>query len=377
MTLLVALTKEQKLFQLQREMSHDDLRQLKETNPFFCPQCKEPLLLKIGTIKIPHFAHLKNNACDSFFSEGESAAHLLGKQQLYSLFTRLQLPTVVEPYLPQIQQRPDLLVTKDDEQYAIEFQCSKIAGPLFQNRTNGYQAVNINPVWLLHTPNAHFKTVGITKISINHTNAQFIQTYKKQHYLLTYDVQREMFYYVSNLIPIQGLQYFGVIQELPLTQQNFPFFIPKVMSKQTFQMIFTKVLMIRNTTLRSRLFLSKKGVNDSFLRAIYEMQCTIFKLPHFIGIPVECSVPLPVPNVEWQLLLFYFLQCHELTPQSMHLKSIPYFLKWAKLDEGKQMVQAVDNYLELLKKLAIENVHSDILEERLINLLYDELVAFD
>ena len=377
MTLLVALTKEQKLFQLQREMSHDDLLQLKEMDQFFCPQCKESLLLKIGTIKIPHFAHLKNSACDSFFSEGESAAHLLGKQQLYSLFTSLQLPTVVEPYLPQIQQRPDLLVTKDNKQYAIEFQCSKITAPLFQNRTNGYQAVNINPVWLLHTPNAHFKTAGITKISINHMNAQFIQTYKKQRYLITYDVQREIFYYVSNLIPIQGLQFFSIIQELPLRQQNFPFFIPKVMSKQTFQIIYLKLLSIRNKTLHSRLLLSKKGVNDAFLRAIYEMNCTIFKLPHFIGLPVDYSEQLPIPNVEWQLLLFYFLQSHGLTPQTMQLKAVPYFLRWAKLDEGKQMKQAVINYLALLKKLSIENVHSDILEERLINLLYDELVAFD
>ena len=374
-SMLVAITKQDELFYLRREMSHRDLQQIKQVNQFFCPQCKEPLLLKVGSIKIPHFAHLKHSSCESLFSEGESTAHLLGKQQLFSLFSKLQLPVILEPYLPHIQQRPDLLVTKGDKHFAIEFQCSKIPVSLFKNRTKGYFETKIQPIWILHTPNETFKLPGLKKLSINHTHAQFIQMYKNQRYLITYDVQCEMFYYVSNLIPIQGTQYFGIVQALPLLQQQFPFYIPQIMTKEIFHQLFSKLIHIRNGSLRSRLLLSRSGVKDVFLRAVYELHCTLQTLPHFIGIPISLS-RLDIPNSEWQLLLFYFLQSHHLTPQSMHEKSIPYFLQWAELPENAQINEAVRHYLQLLKKLAIENIHSDISDEQLIEELYTKLVAF-
>ncbi|WP_455565417.1 competence protein CoiA family protein [Lysinibacillus irui] len=37
---------------------------------FFCPQCLEPVQLKIGHSKIPHFAHLTNNKCSQLFQKG-------------------------------------------------------------------------------------------------------------------------------------------------------------------------------------------------------------------------------------------------------------------------------------------------------------------
>lgn len=375
MILLVALTKHQELFQLHSKMTQQDLQQLKRTDQFFCPQCKEPLLLKVGSIKTPHFAHLKHSSCDSLFSEGESANHILGKHQLFALFTKLQLPVTLEPYLSQIQQRPDLLVTKENKQYAIEFQCSKISAPLFESRTNGYITTDIHPIWILHSPNDSFKLPGLRKISVNHTNAQFIQMYKKQRYLITYDVHCEMFYYVSNLIPFQGLQYFGVVQVLPLLQQQFPFLIPQAMTRKMFQQLFLKIISVRNTTLRSRLLLSRRGVNDRFLRAVYELHCTVQTFPHFIGIPISL-LPLEISNSEWQLLLFYFIESHHLTIQSMHEKSIPYFLQWAGIPDNAHIIEAVEQYLRLLKKLSIENVHSNISDEQLIEELYVKLVAF-
>lgn len=375
MRLLVALTKQQELFHIQHNMSQVELKELKRKDAFFCPQCKEPLILKVGQIKIPHFAHHKNSDCDSYFSEGESAAHLMGKQQLLSLFTKLSLQPILEPYVPQIQQRPDLLLTKGGEKFAIEFQCSKIPAQLVQTRTNGYRLVNIHPIWVIQTPNDHFKTTGLKKISINHTNAQYIKTYKKQRYLITYDVHSETFYYVSNLIWVQGLQYFGVVQAVPLMQQRFPFFTPKIISKATFQILFSKWINYRNTLLRSRLLLSRKGVNDSFIRAVYELNCSVFKMPNFLGLPTIYAQQMNMPNVEWQIQLFYFLHCHQLTPKTMHEKSIPYFLQWAKMNKDLEMKRAVSQYLAIIKKLEIENMQSKVSQTQLINVLYEELVA--
>ena len=115
-----------------------------------------------------------------YFQKRESTAHLLGKQHLFQLFTKLQLTPVLEPYLSQLRQRPDLLISQKSKQFAIEFQCSPIANDLFWQRTTGYRQANITPVWLLSTPEK-YKTLGVVKISINHAHAQFVQQYKNQN----------------------------------------------------------------------------------------------------------------------------------------------------------------------------------------------------
>lgn len=374
--MLVALTEHQELFQITKDLSREMLLERKYKEKFFCPQCKEQLLLKAGQIKIPHFAHRKSSECDSFFSEGETLAHLMGKQQLFTFFSKRNVQTELEPFLSEIQQRPDLLISHNDQQFAIEFQCSKIPPEVVQRRSKGYTEIDIHPIWLIQTPNARFKALGLTKLSINYTNSQYIQMYKKQRYLITYDVHSEMFYYVSNLIPIHRLQYYGVIQALPLMQQSFPFFLPKVMSVQIFNALMLRFIAYRNQYVHSRLLLSKKGVNDDFLRAVYELQLTPLRMPDFIGIPVSFAQDFEVFCVEWQVQLFYFMHCHKLTPQKMNVQAIPYFMQWAKIKGQGNSKKAVTYYLALLKKLEIENVTDEVSRVQLFQFLYNELVAF-
>lgn len=373
--MLVAMTEHQQLFHLTTNLPLEELHRLKKQQSFFCPQCKEQLLLKAGQIKIPHFAHQKNSDCDSLFSEGESTAHLLGKQHLFQLFTSLQLHPILEPYLPQLQQRPDLLIKYKEHQYAVEFQCSSIAYPSFKRRTNGYLNAEITPIWILHTPEK-FKNSGIAKISINHTNAQFIQQYKQQRFLITYDVKNKSFYYISNLIHIHKLQYFAVVKPLPLSHQRFPFLVPEKISQQQFNLLLKNFRKYRSQFIHPRLLLSKKGVNDRFFRAVYELKLTMTNLPIFLGIPVYNTNSFNIFCIEWQVGLFYFMNCHALTPKTMNVYAIPYFFKWSRLELTDERKKAVEHYLEILKTLNIEHLNENIAQEQLFNVLYDELVAF-
>ncbi|MEG0437961.1 MAG: competence protein CoiA family protein [Solibacillus sp.] len=373
--MLVALTVQQQLYQLNGSTPQEQLQELKKTVQFYCPQCKALLILKVGQIKIPHFAHVKKSDCDALFSEGESYAHLLGKQHLQELFQQLQLQPVLEPYLPLIQQRPDLLITKGIQKYAIEFQCSRLSPQHFQKRTKGYKDVQIMPVWIIQTPNDKFKSQGLTKLSINHTNAQYIQMYKNQKYLLSYDVHSRTFFYISNLFPIHGQQYFGYVQSIPLMKQIFPFFVPKKISENQFKIMLTKFAAYRLHFLHTRLHLSKKGVNDRLLRAIYELKLTVSNLPNFIGIPLSNNEQSDIFCVEWQLQLFYFMERHQLTPQTFHLKAIPYFLEWAKMQAHVNLPKGVTRYLMVLRRLAIETVQSKVTPEQLFTILYEELFA--
>ena len=373
--MLVAMTEQQQLFHLTSKFPLDELQRLKKQQSFFCPQCKEQLLLKAGQIKIPHFAHQKNSECDSLFSEGESASHLLGKQQLFHQFSNLQLRPILEPYLPQLQQRPDLLITFKDRQYAIEFQCSPIAHPSFQQRTSGYLRAGITPIWILHTPEK-FKSPGIVKVSINQTNAQFMQQYKTQKFLITYDVKSKTFYYISNLIHLHKLQYYAVVKPLALKQQRFPLLVPEKVTKPQFHLLLKNFSIFREQYIRPRLLLSKKGVNDQFFRSIYELRLTMTDLPIFLGIPVCNTHAFNQFCIEWQVRFFHFMDCHTLTAKTMNENAIPYFFKWSQLELTDERRAAVEHYLAILRHLNIEQLDENIAEEQLFNVLYDELVAF-
>ncbi|MEK4228493.1 competence protein CoiA [Solibacillus sp. FSL H8-0538] len=374
--MLVALTEEEELFQLTPSIAETTLRQLRQTALFYCPQCKERLLLKIGKIKVPHFAHLKNSACESTFSEGESITHLLGKQQFHTFFQHLKFNVVLEPYLTKLQQRPDLLVTTTQRSFAIEFQCSRIAAEQFAERTQGYVEHGIVPIWILQTPNAHFKQAGVVKISLNHFVQQFIITQNKQRYLLTYDAHSEQFFYVSNLLPVYGQQYFGFVQILPLCKQVFPFYIPSLLTEHVHTNMLSRYIQYKDRHVKARLLLSRKGVNDLLLRSIYELRLSREELPCFIGIPVRHSEAIPLFSVEWQIALFYFMHCHSLTPQKLSEQAIPYFFKWAKMSYCVEAGEAVRHYIQLLKKLHIQHVHSVVAAPLLFRELYCELVAF-
>ena len=94
-----------------------------KTKTYYCPSCQNRVHLKAGSTIRPHFAHYKKEACAAF-SEGETEEHLLGKQQLYDWLVGLGHSVEMEAYLPELMQRPDLLL---EGKIAIEFQCSGLS----------------------------------------------------------------------------------------------------------------------------------------------------------------------------------------------------------------------------------------------------------
>lgn len=373
--MLVAHNENKQLIVLHRQLSRDELQLLKKQQQFFCPQCNESLQLKIGQIRIPHFAHFHNSECDNLFSERESEAHLLGKQQLYELFEKLQLSPILEPFLPQIQQRPDILIEHQNRLFAIEFQCSPLATELFIARTKGYKEVNITPIWIVHKPFEKLKGLGIQKIKINHTMSQYLLQNNGQRYLMTYDVKRQLFYYISNIVHLKKTQFIGQVHRISLKQQQFPFLVPSKIPLEKFEQLFSQILQFRDDYLLPRLLLSKRGVNDPFLRAIYELCLTGNRLPIFIGIPVRNTNAFEEFCVEWQVQLFYFLKCHKLTPQTMNANAIPYFFEWASFAMTMERKIEVTYYLSLLKRLNIQSASGHLEKKNLIEVIYDELVA--
>jgi competence protein CoiA len=112
------------------------------SGPFYCPGCRNPVILKKGQHKLPHFSHYASSRCETF-SEGETEEHIAAKALLYDWFADQKCE--MEAYLPDLKQRPDLLVG----QTAIEVQCSPLPWERFMERTKNYTDFGYFPWWLL------------------------------------------------------------------------------------------------------------------------------------------------------------------------------------------------------------------------------------
>lgn len=113
---------------------------------YYCPGCHKRVILKRGAQTTAHFAHQPNANC-SVLSEGESQPHLMGKWQLTRYFKPNHV--TLEPYLSDIAQRPDLILTNKFGTIAIEYQCAPISMECLLARNEGYQRLSIPVYWIL------------------------------------------------------------------------------------------------------------------------------------------------------------------------------------------------------------------------------------
>ncbi|MBB1122412.1 competence protein CoiA [Limosilactobacillus albertensis] len=146
---------------------------------YYCPGCRQRVILRRGKYKISHFAHQKGSDCGA--SEGETVEHLRGKKQIYQWALKKGWQPRLEVYLPSIAQRPDILLKIDGQRVAIEFQCSPLSLERLLERNKGYQQEKIRVWWVLGSP--YFRKLGNKKV------VQFTQLYHNQFVLLFWDTK--------------------------------------------------------------------------------------------------------------------------------------------------------------------------------------------
>lgn len=119
----------------------------REDGPFFCPECEEEVILKQGSIVLPHFAHYPEASCS--YGTGESEQHRRAKYEIYEALKAH--PDVsylkVERYLREV--RPDVsFLCQGKWRVAIEMQISAISPEEIAHRTRWYAAKNIWVLWI-------------------------------------------------------------------------------------------------------------------------------------------------------------------------------------------------------------------------------------
>ena len=369
--MLIAYTDKQQLI-ISYQHSRQALRQFRQQLQFFCPQCQQPVQLKIGKQIIPHFAHITND-CHLKFAEGESKLHLQGKIQLFEWLQSLGHTVELEPFLRKLSQRPDLLLQGEHHRIAIEYQCSAITKENWQRRTEGYEKHNIQALWLFQTPQKKYTTNAIQKIRISpiHQNAITYSSNNIQ-YLVTYDARAAKFNYWTNLLYVHGHTFIAKVLSIPLNNQKFPFYEPKPITHESFTIYKEMYIRWGQQYVMQKLLRSRKGVQDRFLRSCYEQNFSLNALPYYIGIPVKNAQAIPMFSIEWQVILLDFCRKRQLLPYEFRKEDIRLFLKLLNVEPTELGVQAVEIYGNLLGHRFSGKDYASAIWKRVYTNLYNQ-----
>lgn len=295
--MLKALREDGSLLQLLPRISSDELRKEKASNRFYCPECKERVVMKIGTQRIEHFAHEAGSLCVESY-ERESTYHLNGKLQLYQWLESQRLRPKLEPYYEKLKQRPDLSICFSNKEYALEFQCSTIPPGLMIKRSNTYLKNLVNPVWVLG--GNEIKRKGTKKVSLSKFNYLFLNKNSSGNwYLPFYCSITKMFIFLINIIPISSKNAFAQFSINPIQKCSFE----QLLSPHLNGSITSEVW--RNEMRAQKLGIQTYGKHYlPFLKELYSHNVVLSLLPAFIGIPIQNAPIIETSPLIWQSYLF-------------------------------------------------------------------------
>ena len=278
--------------------SRQQLKKWQKERTFFCPQCHEPLLLKVGKQKIPHFAHYQRSVCSTYLAEAESKEHLQAKIDLYHFFRQFT-EVKVEYFLSNIEQIPDLLVQWNNEWFPVEYQKSRISLELWSKRTAMYKKANMRPFWMFYPPR-RWRNYQVSRHRISQWYQQFFYTSNGRNRAIAYSPEGRSFLYIERLVHLQNEQFLLRITPLSMKQQTFPFQPSPPITHQEVKRLTQLYLFSRYQYVKHAYRYNREGVQQPVLRYLYDYQLN--ELPPFIGVPFPNQHYFLEHDVLWQIL---------------------------------------------------------------------------
>lgn len=336
-------------------LSHEQINQLKKRkHRFYCPVCKNKLIIKAGPMVIPHFAHSSLHDCPNR-SSGEGIYHERGKLDLFSWLTSQGYNVKLEYYLSSIKQRADLLINVGNKQVAIEYQCATIPLKEILKRTKGYQSAGIIPIWILG--GNRMKRIGKQGLSLTPTEQNYLQQFPKDRYakLLFYcpETKRIARY---DLICLSGRhRSVGHLHFLQLEKAT----LGQVLQSHH-AAIFTDQWLKEKK--HFRLYLPKRTYahERQFREWLYLNRLYPSLLSSWVGLPITGQWMMKVPIWTWQTRLCYdfFNKQSRFTLEQLQRFIQPYrkniSSQFPLLQKGEDPVLNYLNYFILGEKMVVE-----------------------
>ncbi|MFC5463995.1 competence protein CoiA [Lederbergia graminis] len=354
--MLTAYNENGNFISLAGDMSPQQIRSTLQNQNFYCPICKERVILKVGEIRIPHFSHLKFSNCSSSVSEPESHQHLQGKKQLFTFFKSKVKSVYLEVYLPTIKQRPDIFIKQENHSYAIEFQCSPISRDIIRKRTNGYLSAGIIPIWIIGgLPFQQQYSKNFFRLS------DFQWSFVKQRgnsglSSISYDPSDEMFHYLTGITSLTSRKIAASYQVQSLNGNSYTrnVFHPKSLNVKRW-------IQEKNNWLQTKVYYGNLK-SDPFLKNVYIHKHHPFHLPPIIGIPTLYKEYFHSHPVEWQFYTYLDSLKNIKIGQTFSLKYVHHKIenrirsghiiaRDLPLEKEQRWKEALAEYIHVLSKL--------------------------
>lgn len=363
-------------------LSRVEIEYYRKNLHFFCPVCDQPVIIKAGKMVTPHFAHHLKAHCPSN-QGGESTYHEKGKLMLYQWLKSQGLNVLLEKYISEIKQQPDLLLTIKKKQIAIEFQCARISIQQIQLRNNGYKQAGITPIWILGAN--RFKRRDSNSLKIDQFTMQFIHQFSPSHPL-------KIFYFCPDTLQFLTFQDVFVVQigralgQFKYQKLNEMIFTDLFNhNKMIEKKIFT---LFKREKRRFRLQLRKTsfGKERAWQQYLYLKQTHLEYLPAIVFLPVSHQFKMKGALWDWQSRLcldvieplqvgqqFTLKKCESLLRRQCHPHH--YFSLVCSIENP------IKQYLQLLTKLKYIEERSSNTYTKIINIRYhrhvDESLHYD
>jgi competence protein CoiA len=118
----------------------------KSDGPFFCPKCRQEMILRKGRVKTHHFAHKPPVSCQ--YGKGESEFHRICKQAIYDSLHQVDGVDSCELEKDLGNVAPDIYFENKSIKIAIEVQISNLTMDKIIERTKEYNRLGIYVLWL-------------------------------------------------------------------------------------------------------------------------------------------------------------------------------------------------------------------------------------
>jgi len=140
--------------------TYETLKKWSKKKILICPVCNKPYEYCHGKVIDSYFRHKDKKQCENKYSEPETDEHINGKRDLYE-WIKMQCgitDVILEGWIPETKQRPDIMFKYNGIPYVIEYQCTPIASEYLE-RHELYKTAGINDIWICGTD----KYFGVNK----------------------------------------------------------------------------------------------------------------------------------------------------------------------------------------------------------------------
>ena len=208
--MLVAKIKDNLINCYDSQYSKELLKQWSDKNIIKCPVCGNTVEYCHGLIHTPYFRHKDKAKCGYLYSEPETEEHIKGKIALYKWVKEQEgvLDCVLEAWIPETRQKPDIMFIYNGITWVIEFQCSPISSEQIK-RHELYSASGISDIWICGVDNYGTSRKHMEKVCQG-----------------MYNFRNGTFRYINNivnptLLPYSIIKVHRVLRQIKLSQLIF------------------------------------------------------------------------------------------------------------------------------------------------------------